>query len=104
MEWLSRQDGVTRTLGEFTAEASRRLVGGFTKVGALVFAVKVNQSIRGGLHVDEVRENTGHLVIQLPSEPERRAKVLKLGGRHARRLGFDPTEDCGQRLLYVKLD
>jgi hypothetical protein len=104
MEWLSLQDGVARTLGELTAGTSRKLVGGFTKAGAVVFAVKVKRSIRGGLDADEVRENTGHLVVQLPSEPACRAKVFKLGARHSKRLGFDPTEDFGQRLLYVKLD
>ncbi len=103
-EWLSQQDGVARTLGELPREASRRLVDGFTKAGAVVFAVKVKRSIRGGLDADEVRENTGHLVVQLPSEPAPRAKVFKLGARHSKRLGFDPTGESGQRLLYVKLD
>jgi hypothetical protein len=104
--WLALSDGVTRTLGELsTVEASRALVDQFYRAGALrVLAIEIHRSVRETLHEDEVRENTGHLVVQLPADPKHRARVFKLQGREAKRCGYDPTKDIGQNLLYVKLD
>lgn len=104
LEWLCREDGVIRSLGEMTPVASVRLVQAFQRAGGLVFAVKVARAVWPGLDADEMHENTGHLVVQLPSQPAPRAKVFKLAAKQAKSIGYDPTEDFGQDLLYVKLD
>ncbi len=104
--WLEISDGTSRTLGELTStDDSRELIESLYRVGATeVFAVKVQRYVRESLHEDEASENTGHLVIRLPSDAVRRSKVFELQAREARRLGFDPTPDTGQGLLYLGLD
>ena len=104
LEWLGRADGVIRTLGELTPVASLSLVQAFQNAGGVVFAVKVERSVRPGLHDDETRENTGHLVVQVPSEPSRRAKIFQLEAKQSKSVGYEPTRDFGQGLLHVKLD
>ena len=103
-EWLHRQDGVIRTLGEFTPEASRQLVEPFSKAGGQVFVVKVHRATRGAINGDETRESTGHLVVRLPTDATGRARVFRLEAKHAKSIGYDPTQDVGQKLLYIKLD
>lgn len=50
------------------------------------------------------RENTGHLVVELPTQPAVRSKLLKEIDRLARKGGYRGEADAGQRLAYVKLD
>jgi hypothetical protein len=106
LAWLRTNDGVRRTLGELAStDEAIDLVEGFYRAGAVkVSAVKVARYSRETLYEDEVHENTGHLVVELPEESKRRKAVFRLQGREARRQGYDPTADTGQRLLYVKLD
>lgn len=103
--WLSASVDAVRTLGEFNPDASARLVERLYGAGAVeVLAVRVLRSRRETLSGDEVRENTGHLVVRLPSDSTKRAKVFKVQRDIARGIGYDGTEDSGQDLLYVKLD
>ena len=81
------------------------LVERFYHAGALkVLAVKIYRYRRETLAADEVYENTGHLVVELPDERKRRVAVFRLQAAEAKRQGYDPTPDDGQGLLYVKLD
>jgi hypothetical protein len=47
---------------------------------------------------------TGHLVVELPREPAKRATVLKTIARIARKQGYEGDPDDGQNYAYVKLD
>jgi hypothetical protein len=104
--WLSTKDGIRRTLGELaTAEASLALVAQLYAAGAKeVTAVQIRRSVRETLAEDDVHENTGHLVVELPEQSAERKAVFRLRRREARRQGYDPTTDAGQGLLYIKLD
>ncbi len=48
-------------------------------------------------------ENTGHLVVELPTGPKRTAVFRKLAAL-ARAQGFSGDPDDGQEFAYVKLD
>src|ERR1700733_2499704 len=100
--WLTTDDGVRRTLGELnTPESSLKLVERFYRAGAVsVVATEIDRYVRETLHEDDVSENTGHLVIELPHDPGKRRRVLAIQGAIARRLGFDATPDEGQQYVY----
>lgn len=63
-----------------------------------------------GIHACAIDEyeggmaNTGHLVIELPDEKDRRREILIEIDRIVRKQGFDGNLDDGQRLEYVRLD
>jgi len=86
------------TLGEMTPIASRRLVDKLVKLGAVVIhACKIDSYEHG-------RENTGHVVVELPSAAPARTALLKEIDRLARRQGYEGDLDNGQKYAYVKLD
>lgn len=86
------------TLGERSWSNSKRLVERFSALGCLhVYACKIDVYEDGS-------ENTGHLVIELPSEANKRGKILKLIDRLASENGYRSLFDDGQRYAYVKLD
>ncbi len=92
--WIAQS---TSTLGELSRRASRRLVSTLVERGAVrVFACEID--------VERGLENTGHLVVELPDDVSARRAILKIAARWARKLGFDPTPDDGQRMVYIKLD
>lgn len=85
------------TLGELTHTKSRNLVAKLIKVGAVqVTACDIDQ-------YDE-EQNTGHLVVELPSEASRRTVVLREIDRLASQQGYCGPMDDGQRFAYLKLD
>ena len=95
VSWIQSNN---HTLGERDWRSSKRLVERLSQLGCLhVYACKVDR-YDGGL------QNTGHLVVELPTERDARAKVLKAIGRLASRTGYDGPFDDGQRYAYVKLD
>jgi hypothetical protein len=49
-------------------------------------------------------ENTGHLIIELPTDENNRASVFKRLGRIAEGQGYSATVDDGQNYIYAKLD
>jgi hypothetical protein len=49
-------------------------------------------------------ENTGHLVVELPTDPSARARILDTIDRIASKTGYRGDFDDGQRYCYVKLD
>jgi hypothetical protein len=104
--WLQQQDGIVRTLGESDdTAAALSLVEAFYSAGAVrVIASQIGRHEREDLEGTSSYENTGHLVVELSLEPERRRAVFRLAGKLARSLGFDPTPDKGQSHVYCMLD
>lgn len=96
LEWL--RGGPGRTLGELsTSSESIQLAKDIYASGAVtVTAVEIEEYPEG--------QNSGHLVVTLPDEAESRRRVFEWNSQNARRLGFEPDEDIGQRYLFVLLD
>lgn len=44
------------------------------------------------------------LLVRLPTSTDARARLFEIGAREARREGFDPDRDSGQRYLYFWWD
>ena len=100
-EWLSRDDGIERTVGEYaTNEESRNFAGRLESAGAsAVWIVDIERAAG-----DYKAENGGKLCILLPGEEGRRRQLLDIGNETAEAQGFDAIPDKGQRYLYIGLD
>lgn len=98
--WL-RIGGGKNTLGELPdAESSLALVEAVHSAGALhVEAVEIDDYPQMG-----GRQNTGKLVVTLPSDPAARLRVFGWSAPIAASLGSDPECDSGQQYLFVALD
>jgi hypothetical protein len=94
-KWIKTKN---HTLGEQDWSGSRNLVRRLDSLGCLnIYACEI--------HADEDgRENTGHLVIELPKTQPERKKVLKKIDSLAREQGYEGPQDDGQRYAYVGLD
>jgi len=99
LSWLNEPDVPERTLGECARpEDSIELVKDFYALGA----VKVWTFEIDGAPDEE--QNSGKLVIELPSNSKKRAKILKKCGEIAEEMGFDAETDMGQKYVLVMLD
>jgi len=98
--WL-RAGRDKNTLGELPDTASSlALVEAIYSAGALhVEAVEIDDYPEMGNC-----QNTGKLVITLPSDPAARLRVFEWSAPIAVSLGFDPEPDNGQKYLFVALD
>jgi len=86
------------TLGELSSRASRGLVGKLARLGCQqIHACKIDA-------YDDGHENTGHLVVELPTDAQARQAVLREVGKIAARNGFTGDPDAGQRYAYLMLD
>jgi hypothetical protein len=94
-EWIKTKN---HTLGEMDWLGSKNLVKKLDSLGCLnIYACEI--------HADEdIHENTGHLVIELPKTQPERKNVLKKIDSLAREQGFEGPQDDGQRYAYVGLD
>jgi hypothetical protein len=85
-------------LGEYSHSNSRKIVEKLIRLGAK------------GLHVCDIdcceddQENTGHLVVEFPDDPETRKPLFREVDRLASLQGFEGDFDNGQRYAYIKLD
>jgi hypothetical protein len=97
VSWL-KQPRVVATLGELqTNRESLELARRLYRLGAeKVFAVEIAS--------DEHGENSGKLVIALPTDTEKRKRLFRWAGANARELGFGPDVDIGQKHLFAMLD
>jgi hypothetical protein len=99
LAWL-RAGGETtfRNLGEMRADESIRFVQRLYDLGAeKVLAVKIDEYPEGA--------NTGHLLVQLPSDDDAaRERLFAFEREHAESQGFNGTPDEGQEFIYLKLD
>ena len=104
--WLRRDDGVSRTLGESDSpEQAIQFVDELYAAGAIcVTATEIDAYETEMLEGVARHENTGHLILELPADSRARKQLFRIQGKIARELGFDPTEDIGQRYLYCMLD
>lgn len=95
--WLKRSHG-RNTLGELpTTEEATTLVKAIYAAGAeRVIAVEIDEYDDG--------QNTGKLVIRLPTDPARRQRVFAWHGKQAQSMGFDAEPDIGQSHLFSLLD
>ncbi len=95
--WIQNKN---HTLGERDWRSSKRLVERFSKLGCVhIYACEIDRYDED----DKVMENTGQLVMELPSESKVRSKVLKAIDGLASQAGYDGPRDC-QRYAFVKLD
>jgi hypothetical protein len=104
--WLALEDGVSRTLGQ---SDSVSLCRAFVEELYAAGAIRVTATEMDRYELDELdgvtyHENTGRLVVELPVDPARRKKLFRVEAKVARGVGFDPTDDVGQRYLFLMLD
>mgnify|MGYP000117165964 CR=1 FL=1 len=94
--WL--YDGKS-TLGEIqTNSESISLANKAYKSGAVnIFGVDIEAD-------PEIGNNTGRLVVELPTEKNKRQSVLNWAAPIAHEQGFDAYSDVGQKYIYVSLD
>jgi hypothetical protein len=99
LSWLTEVRQPSRSLGEMKGQnASLHLVKKLYALGAVaVHAVEIDEG------ADE-DQNTGKLVVELPHSPEIRMGLLKFCGRLAKKQGFDPDPNVGQRYALLILD
>lgn len=95
VQWIQSK---SHSLGERNWGSSKRLVNRLSALGCVnIYACDVDV-------YEEDFENTGHLVIELPSDTAARSKILKTLDRLASESGYSGPADDGQRYTYVKLD
>lgn len=93
-QWIESRN---HTLGEYSHIRSRNLIKKLKRIGSRqVYACNID--------ADEGYENTGHLIIELPDDPETRKTLFREIGRLASSQGFQRDVDHGQRYAYIKLD
>jgi hypothetical protein len=86
------------TLGELSHAVSRRLVAKLLRLGCeRIHACEIHFD-------DEGHGNTGHLVVELPRDADRRKAILRETDRLASTQGYSGDFDDGQRYAYVGLD
>ncbi len=94
--WLKSGSGAN-TLGETSNEESVRLIQAIYSAGAAqVLAVEIDDY--------EGFQNTGKLVIALPTDPDARKAVFIWHAEQAESMGFDGERDIGQTHLFSMLD
>ena len=86
------------TLGEKSSASSKRLVKELKALGCLRIIACEIDSYEDGL------ENTGHLVVELPTNALARTEILDTIDRLASKGGYRGDFDDGQRYCYIKLD
>jgi hypothetical protein len=99
LAWLRNGVPDRRMLGELsTTEESISLVEELYSLGAVcVTAVEIDV-------YDSGEENTGKLVVTLPTDQAVRERIFAWNADHAREKGFDPDEDVGQNHILLLLD
>ena len=95
VQWIQSR---SHTLGERNWSSSKSLVDRLSALGCVqIYACEID--VYPGSS-----ENTGHLVVDLPTTATTRAKIFKMIARLAGEQGYDGPFDDGQRYAYVKLD
>lgn len=95
LHWLEESND--HTLGELPTNAdSKQLAVDAYQAGATHVRAARIETYPGGA-------NSGDLIIGVPGNTDRK-NVFQWCGKMARKRGFEPDEDFGQKQLYVKLD
>jgi hypothetical protein len=97
LQWLESSDG-RNTVGELSStQASIDLVKAIYAAGAEeVIAVEIDDY--------DGHQNSGKLIIKLPTNKADRARVFDWHGKQAESMGFDAEQDIGQSHLFSMLD
>jgi hypothetical protein len=97
-EWLL--SGEDNTLGEleFNDESIALVEEAYAAGAHKVIAVEIDK------YEDVPLQNTGKLVIELPSEPAKRVTAFAWAGKIAESQGFEAEEDEGQSHVFLMLD
>jgi len=91
-------ESIKHTLGEYPHSKSRKIVDKLIRLGAKrLHACDIDC-------YDNDQENTGHLVVEFPDDPESRKSLFREVDRLASLQGFQGDFDNGQRYVYIKLD
>ncbi len=100
-QWLSKNDDVERTLGEFATQVESEGFALELQVAGAesVWAIDIDRASK-----DVQFENTGKLCVLLPAVQEQRVELLELANEIAEELGFESVPDKQQRYLYIGLD
>jgi hypothetical protein len=99
LQWLRESSETSfRNLGEMeTTEESIEYVQHLYDLGAVtVIACKIAEYEEG--------QNSGHLLVQLPPDEAKRAKLFAAEHEQAEAMGFGGVEDTGQEYLFLMLD
>jgi hypothetical protein len=98
LQWLESSHG-RNTLGELSStQASIDLVKAIYAAGAEdVLAIEIGD-------YDDGHQNSGKLVIKLPTTKADRARIFDWHGKQAESMGFDAEQDIGQSHLFSMLD
>jgi hypothetical protein len=95
-QWLYRDSDIPITLGELSPEESVALADQAYSSGiSKIWAVEVDE--------DDDYENTGKLLIQLPSDPNLRTQAVAWVKHAIQGTGFD-FEDNGDDIVFIMLD
>jgi hypothetical protein len=104
MEKGRREDGVSwiessqNTLGELSHKESHRLVAKLVQLGCEhIYACIIDS-------YDDDLQNTGHLVVELPADADRRKGILREIDKLVAPQGYEGNQDDGQGYAYIKLD
>ncbi|HET9271074.1 MAG TPA: hypothetical protein VFO31_23020 [Vicinamibacterales bacterium] len=97
LQWLEASEG-KNTLGELgSTQDSIELVGAIYAAGAeAVIAIEIDEY--------DGHENTGKLIIKVPTVKALRKRLFAWHGKHAESMGFDAEQDMGQSHLFAMLD
>ncbi len=97
LQWLEASHG-KNTLGELSStQDSIELVKAIYAAGAeAVIAIEVDDY--------DGMQNTGKLIIKLPTDKALRGRVFEWHGKQAESTGFDAEQDIGQSHLFSMLD
>ena len=98
LKWLENSDG-KNTLGELlSTEESIAFVKGVYEAGAEeVLAIEIDQ-------YDGGYENSGKLIVRLPTDPLARERIVRWCAEVAEAQGYNGEKDQGQSQLFVSLD
>lgn len=96
LDWLQQsKEGDIRTLGEQDPDASLAIVKQLYAAGATrVNAVGIERVPAAG-------QTSNTLIVEVPSQPQKRTELFAIEGRMARGQGFDPVPDEGQRYMFL---
>lgn len=106
LAWLSEQVAEERSLGQCgSRERSLELAREIYQAGAQeVWVVDIERYEVAQLEGDQLRANSGKLVVRLPTDSRMRRRFFRWEAKQSTSLGFDPRRDEGQEYLFVPLD
>lgn len=97
LKWANEVQGEKpyRTVFEYDNAESLKIIKDLYEMGAeVVTAIDIESDPKYG-------ETTNMLIVSLPNDPKARQNIFAFAATQARRSGFGPTADRGQKLLML---